>query len=177
MKWMSRCKLIRVVSGMLGVLLMLPSVSAGRHKDFPEKYSDIYMPVSLAVGTVRTPEFPVIFEDYDIIIQADRSLPVSQMICMMGATSNPFELKECSSDDPLLQAEWTVCNEGHIVAHGSSSGTGGRAVANDHMWKLLGQFAGEAGKKYVVEVKFTKDGTRLNAANPRLIVIQHKKFW
>jgi hypothetical protein len=29
----------------------------------------------------------------------------------------------------------------------------------------------------VVEVKFTKDGTRLNAANPRLIVIQHKKFW
>jgi hypothetical protein len=162
---------------MLGVLLMLPSVSAGRHKDFPEKYSDIYMPVSLAVGTVRTPEFPVIFEDYDIIIQADRSLPVSQMICMMGATSNPFELKECSSDDPLLQAEWTVWNEGHIVAHGLSARSGGSSITKDQICKSLGGFAGEAGKKYVVEVKFTKDGTRLNAANPRLIVIQHKKFW
>jgi hypothetical protein len=177
MEWMSRCKRIGVISRMLGVLLMLPTVSAGSHKHFPEKYSDIYMPVSLAVGTVRTPEFPVIFEDYDIIIQADRSLPVSQMICMMGATSNPFELKKCSSDDPLLRADWTVWNEGHIVARGSNSRSGGSSIAKDQIWKLLGSFAGEAGKKYVVEVKFTKDGTQLNVANPHLIVIQHKKFW
>jgi len=26
------------------------------------------------------------------------------------------------------------------------------------MYKFLGDFGGEAGKKYVVEVKFTKDG-------------------
>ena len=177
MKWMSRCKLIGVIGGTLGVLLMVPTVSAGSHKNFPEKYSDIYMPVSLAVGTVRTPEFPVILEAYDIIIQAERPLPISQMMCMMGATASPFELKECSSDDPLLRADWTVWNEGHIVAHGSSSRSGSRSIAKDHIWKSLGDFAGEAGKKYVVEVKFTKDGTPLNVANPRLIVIQHKKFW
>jgi hypothetical protein len=177
MKWISGAKRLGAISGMLGVLLMVPSVSAGSHKGFPEKYSDIYMPVSLAVGTVRTPEFPAIFEVYDIIIQADRSLPVSQMMCMMGATSNPFELKGCSSDDPLLRADWTVCNDGHIVAHGSSARSGGSSIAKDQIWKFIGSFAGEAGKKYVVEVKFTKDGTPLNAANPRLIVIQHKKFW
>jgi hypothetical protein len=159
MKWMSKCKLIGVVSRMLGVLLMLPTVSAGvSHKHFPEKYSDIYMPVSLTLGTVRTPEFPVIFEDYDIIIQAQRSLPIGQMMCMMGAISNPFELKECSSDDPLLQAEWTVWNEGHIVAHGLSARSGGSSITKDQICKSLGGFAGEAGKKYVVEVKFTKDG-------------------
>jgi hypothetical protein len=177
MKWTSVRTLIGVISGTLGALFLVPSVSAGSHKDFPEKYSDIYMPVSLAVGTVRTPEFPVILGGYDIIIQADRSLPVSQMVCMMGATSNPFELKECSSDDPLLRADWTVWDGGHIVAHGSSLGSGGRSVANDHIWKSLGGFAGEAERKYVVEVKFTKDGTPLRVANPRLIVIQHKKFW
>jgi hypothetical protein len=156
---------------------MAPTISAGSHKGFPEKYSDIYMSVSLAIGTVRTPEFPVRLEFYDIIIQADRSLPISQMICMMGATANPFELKECSTDDPLLRANWTVWSEGHDVAHGSSTGSGGSSVADDHIWKSLGGFAGEARKKYVVEVKFTKDGTPLNVANPRLIVIQHKKFW
>jgi hypothetical protein len=34
---------------------------------------------------------------------------------------------------------------------------------------------GESGKKYVVEVKFTKDGTPLNVANPHLIVILVRK--
>lgn len=177
MKWMSGAKRLGVISGMLGILFMAPSVSARRHKGFPEKYSEIYIPVSLAVGMVRTPEFPGSLEGYDIIIQADRSLPLGQMMCMMGATSNPFELKECSGDDPLLQADWMVWNEGHIVAHGSSASSGGRAIAKDQIWKFIGSFAGEAGRNYAVEVKFIKDGTPLNAANPRLIVIQHKKFW
>ncbi len=42
------------------------------------------------------------------------------------------------------------------------------------MYKFLGSFAAEADKKYVVEVKFTKDGTSLNVANPHLIVLQHR---
>jgi hypothetical protein len=159
------------------LLLMVPTMLAKSHKDFPEKYSDIYMPISLATGTVRTPEFSTTLDGYDIIIQAERPLPISQIICMMGATASPWELKECGIDDPLLRADWTVWNEGHIVAHGSSSASGGRSVANDHIWKSLGGFAGEAGKRYVVEVKFTKDGTPLNVANPRLIVIRHNKFW
>jgi hypothetical protein len=151
---------------------MVPSVSAGSHKGFPEKYSDIYMPVSLAVGTVRTPEFPAILEVYDIIIQADRSLPVNQMMCMMGATSNPFELKECSGDDPLLRADWTVWNDGHIVAHGSSARSGGSSIAKDQIWKFIGSFAGEAGKKYVVEAKFTKDGTSVDRYPTQKVLVR-----
>ncbi|WP_263415229.1 hypothetical protein [Terriglobus albidus] len=156
---------------------MAPPVSARTHKDFPEKYADVYIPVSLAAGTVRTPEFPVVVEAYDILIQVQRTLPIGQMICMMGATSNPFESKNCTSADPLLQTEWTVSNEGRVVAHGSNAPSGGSSIAKDRIWKLVGSFAGEAGKKYVVEVKFTKDGTPLNGAEPRLVVIKHKKFW
>lgn len=159
------------------MLLMASTVSAGSHKDFPEKYSDIYMPVSLAIGTVRTPEFPVTDEGYDIIIQAERSLPISQLICMMAATENPYESSDCTGNNPLLQADWTVWDGEHVVAQGSSSGSSGRAIAKDRIWKSLGGFGGKAGKKYVVEVKFTKDGTPLNVANPHLIVIRHKKFW
>jgi hypothetical protein len=42
----------------------------------------------------------------------------------------------------------------------------------DYIFKFLGNFPAIAGKKYVVEVKFTKDGTPLNVANPHLIVIK-----
>jgi hypothetical protein len=39
------------------------------------------------------------------------------------------------------------------------------------MFKFLGKFMGESRKKYVVEVKFTRDGTALDVTNPHLIVI------
>ncbi|MDR3742203.1 MAG: hypothetical protein P4L40_24565 [Terracidiphilus sp.] len=176
MKWIVRCKLIGVAGGMLGVLFMVPDVSAGTHKGFPEKYSDVYMPVSLGVGTIRTPEFPAVSRWYDILVQVEEPLPFMQMICMMGV-ADPLDLKNCSSNDPLLQADWTVRDGEHIVDHVSIPDRPACKFGNKYIYKLLGSFSGEAGKKYTVEVKFTKDGTPLNVANPHLIVIQHRKFW
>ena len=180
MKCTSGRKLIGFIVGTLGVLLLIPGVSAGSHKDFPEKNSDIYMPVSLAVGTVRTPEFSVGGHGqlYDIIVQVEEPLPFEQMECMMGVTTGPLESRNCSNNDPLLRADWTVWNEGHIVSSGSNTTiTADAKYTTKYIFKLLGSFAGEAGKKYVVEVRFTKDGTPLNLANPHLVVIQHRKFW
>ena len=175
MKRISRRKLIGVVSGILGVLHMVPSVSAGTHKGFPEKYSDVYMPVSLTVGTIQTPEFVADSQLYDILIQVEKPLPFNQMACMMGVSDSPLD--HCKSNDPLLRADWIVWNEGHIVSKGSSPTEVHAAFTDKYIFGLLGKFSGEVGKKYTVEVKFTKDGTPLNVANPHLIVIQHKKFW
>jgi hypothetical protein len=177
MKCTSGRKLIGFIGGVLGVLLLIPGVSAGSHKDFPEKNSDIYMPVSLAVGTVRTPEFSVGGQLYDIIVQVEKPLPFEQMECMMGVTSGPLESRYCSNNDPLLRADWTVWNNGHVVSSGSNASMADDKQTKKYIFKLLGSFAGEAGKKYVVEVRFTKDGTPLNVANPHLVVIQHRKFW
>lgn len=177
MKSLIGCKLPRIIGAMLSVFFLAPDVSAGSHKGFPEKYSDIYMPVSLAAGTVRTPEFTVGNQWYDIIIQVEKPLPFLQMQCMMGVTLSPLNLRACSSDDPLLQADWTVWDGVKLVDKGSIPKRCACAFEDKHIYKLLGSFAEEAGKKYVVEVKFTKDGTPLNVANPHLIVIQHKKFW
>jgi hypothetical protein len=132
------------------------------------------MPVSLAVGTVRTPEFPVTTEWYDIVIQVEKPLPFMQMQCMMGVTTGPLVLKDCSTDDPLLQADWTVWDGGKLVDQGSTPARCACKFENKYIFKFLGVFVGEVGKRYVVEVKFTKDGTPLNVANPHLIVIKHK---
>ena len=170
MKRRSGHKLIGVVGAVLGALFLVPSVSAGSHKDHPYRYSDIDMPVSLAVGTVRTPEFPVIHEAYFIMVQAEKRLPFRDMQCMMGLMSGPLEKRDCNQE-PLLQTNWTVWDGEHIVAQGSNRTEADAEFTNKHLFKFLGKFMGESGKKYVVEVKFTKDGTPLNVANPHLIVI------
>ena len=173
MKWMSGCKLIALIGGALSAFYFVQGAWAGSHKDHPYRHSDIDMPISLAVGTVRTPEFPVILESYDIMLQAEKRLPFFDLRCMMGLKNGTQDFKNCSKE-PLILADWTVWGDGRVVSRGSISGFSGAQYTNKYVFKYFGQFGGEAGKKYVVEVKFTKDGTPLNVANPHLIVIQHK---
>jgi len=134
------------------------------------KYSDIDMAVSLAVGTVRTPEFAVKNEAYFIMIQAEKRLPFHEQVCMMALPAGPTMREGCN--EPLLQADWTVWDEGRLVAQGTISREGGGMLTDQHMFKIIGPFIGESGKKYVVEMKFTKDGAPLNACNPHLIVVR-----
>jgi hypothetical protein len=108
------------------------------------------------------------------MVQVEKPLPFPQMVCMMGVTTDPLVSKDCSSNDPLLQADWTVRDREHLVDQGSTPTRCACKFANKYIFKFLGNFSGEAGKKYVVEVKFTKDGALLNVANPHLIVIQHR---
>jgi hypothetical protein len=96
---------------------------------------------------------------------------------MMGVTLGPLDLNDCSSNDPLLRADWTVWDGERIVAKGSIPDRCGCSFDAKYIYKLLGSFGGEPGKEYVVELRFTKDGSPLNVAAPHLIVIQHSKFW
>lgn len=172
MKWMSRSRFIAAIGWTLGVLFLIPVASATSHKEHPYRYSILDMPVSLAVGTVRTPEFSVGGNWYWIMIQVEKPLPFQQMQCMMGVTAGPLDSKDCSSNDPLLRADWTVWDQGHLVFSGSSTTQADAQYTKKYIFKFLGSFAGEAEKKYVMEVKFTKDGTPLNVANPHLIVVK-----
>lgn len=167
MNWMSRRTHIAIIS----VVLLVPGISAGSRKEHKYRYSDIDMPISLSLGTVRTPEFPVIGEWYFIMIQGEKGhLPFFNMRCMMGLKNGTLDSEDCKQE-PLLQADWKVWDGERIVSEGSSSGWGAAEYTDKYLFKFLGKFAGEAGKKYAVEVKFTRDGTPLNVANPHLIVI------
>src|SRR5690348_13954417 len=158
-------QLIRFLCGVLGVVFLLPAASAQSNKEHPYKQSTVDISVSLGVGTVRTPQFPVTTEWYDIMIQVAKPLPFRQMQCMMGVTTGPLASKDCSTDDPLLQADWAVWDGEHLVDQGRTPSRCDCKFANKYIFKFLGSFVGERGKKYIVEVKFTKDGTRLNVAN------------
>jgi hypothetical protein len=172
MKQMSGRKFITYVSATLAVWFLVADASAGSHKEHPYRYSVVDMPVSLAIGTVRTPEFAVARHWYWIMVQVERPLPPLQMMCMMGVTEGTLNSKGCSSNDPLLRADWTVWEGEHIVARGSNLNNCACMFEKKYIYRFLGDFGAEAGNKYVVEVKFTKDGTPLNVANPHLIVIK-----
>jgi hypothetical protein len=133
------------------------------------------VPVSLAIGTVQTPEFSVSSLWYWIMVQVEVPLPIQQthfrqMQCRMGVTSGGLDTKDCSSDDPLLRADWTVWDGEHIVDQGSSTTVAAAKTGDHHIFKVLGKFRGESGRKYILKVKFTKDGTPLDVANPHLII-------
>lgn len=171
MKWVSQCQLIGFLGGTLGVLLLAPNLSARGHKEHPYRYSDVDIPVSLAVGTARTPEFAVKHEAYFIMIQAEKKhLSFLDLRCMMGVTAGPLEASECTKE-PILKANWTVLDGEHIVAHGTNRTESDDEYTDKYLFKFLGKFMGETDKKYIVEVKFTKDGSSLNVTNPHLIVI------
>jgi hypothetical protein len=92
---------------------------------------------------------------------------------MMGLTTGPLDSTNCDQE-PLLQADWTVWDNGRVVDHGSAHRRNGGSWAKNSIDKFLGHFVGEAKKKYVLEVTFAKDGSALNATNPHLIVMMTK---
>ena len=140
-------------------------------KDHPYRYSVVDIPVSLAVGSVRTPEFSPPSSWYWILLQVEKPLPTQQMACMMAVDDDsPESWKDCPLSDRLLRADWTVWEDGKIASSGSSTTHADAKYSTDNIFKFLGKFPALSGHKYVLEVKFTKDGTPLNVANPHLIV-------
>ena len=171
MKRLSRRHLIASVGGVLGVGLLGPKALAGMW--WGGRKPAVDMPVSLAVGTVRTPEFLVKREPYLIMIRAEKTLPFDELNCMLGLTTALPDPK-CNKE-PLLQTDWTVWDTGHLVDRGSAHRRDGRGGwADDSIDRYLGDFVGEAKKRYMLEGKFTKDGSALNVTNPHLIVMMTK---
>ncbi len=72
--------------------------------------------------------------------------------------------------DLVLEVKWKVLDGERIVAQGTATGFGDMAWSDSFIDRYIGEFNGEANKKYVVEVEFTKDGTLLKELNPRLVV-------
>ena len=131
--------------------------------------TSVDMPISLAIGTVRTPEFPVKHKLYLIEFEANWNLPTNEIRCMMGFQLTPG-YHECKLE-PVIETEWTLFDGSRIVARGSDKGRSGDFEAGAcYLGRFIGCFTGESRHRYVLEVKFTKDGTPLDGTNPKLVV-------
>ena len=170
MKRLSRFRMPRIFCGVF-VAFAIAATAWAAGPCFKCKHEPVVMPVSLAMGTtVRTPEFLVKKIEYFIGIRVNRGLSFNQLSCMMGGNRRPSHC-EMFHFDLVLDAEWKVLDGERIVAQGTAIGSNGdMAWSDSFMDRRVGEFVGEANKKYVVEVKFTKDGTSLDEFKPRLVV-------
>ncbi|MGA3046636.1 MAG: hypothetical protein ABSD67_08445 [Terracidiphilus sp.] len=127
------------------------------------------MPILLATGTIRTPEFIVKNKPYDLDLRVQWNMPTDELKCKMGFQLSPGY--PVCKDEPLIEVEWTVWDGEQTVAHGVDEGRSEAFEAGAcYFARVIGEFTGKSKHKYVVEVKVKKDATPLNVTNPRLVV-------
>jgi hypothetical protein len=133
----------------------------------------VYMSVSLAKGTVRTPEFRVGNKSYEIKLDFTTSRPPVELECtigyrMMGPRKN---CKEVSPEGPIA-GRWKVWEGERLVTEGVIKEHDYAGFATDYIDRVIGEFIGEKKKRYWVEVEFTTDKSKLNAFDPRLEIMR-----
>ncbi len=129
----------------------------------------IDMPISLAAGTVRTPEFAAQSKYYNIDIDAKWLLPADELRCRMGFAVSPSD-NHCKWE-PLLETKWRVLEGDRVIAEGYDKGRTGSFDADNHsLTRNIANFRGESHHRYIVELTFMKDASVLNVTQPRLIV-------
>ncbi len=164
MRWNSR-SLIRCI------LFIALAVVTADSKAVAQKPKDgVDIPISLAIGTVKTPEFVAKHNNlYLMEIDAQWLLPPVVLRCKMGFGIVP-PTDKCRAQ-AVVEVQWRVLDGENVVAQGSTGGISDQFEAGkDYLGRYIGQFKGQSKHKYVVELTFTKDGSSLNVTNPRLIV-------
>jgi hypothetical protein len=133
----------------------------------------INMPITMGLGTVRTPGFSAKRGWYNIEIEAKWRLPADELRCKMGFAVSPSD-NHCKWES-LLDIQWRVLDGGQVVASGTELGRSnsfGFDASKDALTRNVANFKALAHHKYIVEITFLKDASALDIVQPRLIVGQ-----
>lgn len=172
MKLSFRNQMVAFSFGMLCFLFCLSTAKA--QHCFLCRKAAVDMPVSLAIGTVRTSAFTVKHAVYEISIRVEKRIPLGELECRMSVKKRPDHC-EMYHFERQMEADWIVLDGNRVVARGALHSVDDNVDYSDkYLSRLLGTFEGESKKSYVLEIKFTKDGTLLNVTNPHLIVMMTK---
>jgi hypothetical protein len=142
----------------VGVYLYL-NVQASQFSQSPRP---LVLPVSLRVGTIRTPEIAAdLGRSYDIAVDLTRDAVVGQ-----GRTL----------PSSLVSISWELFDHDKLIAEGDSE----KAIWETHadtVEGIIGKFEGQSGRTYHLVLHVTRDASELDAANPRVIVQIPRGLW
>lgn len=159
---------VLILTGILCATLYLSSVSHGdQHKWQPTSF-----PVDLGVGSTRAAKFRVsLGTTYSIFLEAERTLPFQRLTCLLGVEDSWEE--RCKAMSSPLKLSWVVTSDGIRVADGNSDKDWGGMFTTKTICRMVGEFAGGAGKTYDIQVTSLRDATALAPANPKITVQVH----
>ena len=126
------------------------------------------VPVSLAAGQSVDSRFKLNFDGlYVIQIEAENTLPLDTLHCLMGVNVDEIRCKDTPS---AIAATWTLSSSGHEIKRGDSQEPHSAHSLTDGLARVIGEFQGKSGQAYQLQVAFASDGSNLAAARPRLRV-------
>jgi hypothetical protein len=128
----------------------------------------VNLPVPLDAGQSVTSEFKLNFDGlYLIEIEAEQTIPLDVLHCLMGVEADPLQ---CKSTPSVIDATWVLSRGGREIGQGSSSERHSAPVLTDGVARVMGEFQGRAGTSYKLQTIFATGVGDLAVAHPRLKV-------
>lgn len=126
------------------------------------------LPVSLIAGHTVTREFRLNLDGlYLIEFGVEKTILLETLRCLMGEEP---DAAQCKGIVPALGASWVLSQDGQEVRRGNSLESYSAPATSDRVVHVIGEFPGQAGKDYRLQVTITTDGRSLEFAHPRLRV-------
>ncbi|MGC1647549.1 MAG: biopolymer transporter ExbD [Candidatus Sulfotelmatobacter sp.] len=131
------------------------------------------MPVSLAPGHIRSPEFKINLDaGFWIFVEVETKIDDEGVSCLTGYTSDYCRKNGVGE----LRASWTLSDRGRVVARGSTDSEQGSLGGMLSKARGLGHFLVPAGNHFVLDVEFPEDNSHFNGGHPRL-AIEQSYYW
>lgn len=125
-------------------------------------WEPLKIPVALTPGEFRSPEFTTDRNGRYIVSLFFDELPdIARQQCFMGITLDP----NCDRKSGLIEFEWQVINDEHIVQSGSY-----RPLSFSGSEVTFAVFQGKRGGQHRIVLSIKRDSGELNAAHPKLVV-------
>ncbi len=161
------------------VVVLAVIVAAAQAANAGRKYHtyrrpEIYVPISLGKGTINTPAFLAKEKKphtYIMMLETERTLPLAEMMCMLGVKVGPMSSLNCGRP-ALLQGSWTLSEDATVLTRGSFHDNDEAVDSTNHcLFKHFGSFVAKPGKRYSVELVITSDASALDVTNPRFVLM------
>ena len=135
----------------------------------------VNVPFSLKLGETIEKEFrlnldglyliEIVVAQKDAEKGAQKEMRLEDLRCLMGVGG-----AQCAGIAPAIGANWVLFRDSQEVRHGDSLRSYSEPTEQGNVVRVIGDFPGEAGHEYRLQVSVTTDGSGLQAANPRLRV-------
>jgi biopolymer transport protein ExbD len=131
------------------------------------------MPVSLAQGHIRSPEFKInLYASFWIFVEVETKVDGEGVSCLTGYTFDYCRKNGVRE----LRASWTLSDRGRVVARGSTDNYQGSRGGMVTKARYLGNFSVPSGDHLVLDVEFPEDNSHFNGGHPRLTIAQ-SYYW
>lgn len=126
------------------------------------------VPVSLPEGNTVSQDFKLNLDGlYLIEISADKNISPDKARCLLGIA---IDTTRCDGVVPAIAVNWSLFRDGQEIRRGTSAEPHSAPVDNLNIVRVIGEFPGQAGQQYRLQVTNVVDGRSLDPAHPRLRV-------